>query len=125
MKRLQGAIKLRVRKVAEIANPFIDAVWTHQVLKRRMVREAIAANTLQSSPIHIESPIHKHAQRVAYLVQNWERCAPIQVDVGIEGMCYPSITDGMHRLAAALYRKEKTILATVSGQISLIKEYKE
>lgn len=61
-----------------------------------------------------------HAARIAYLVEN-PATDPIAIDVGVPALGYwgPSwmITDGNHRLAAAIYRGDATILALVDGQM--------
>lgn len=61
-----------------------------------------------------------HAARIAYLVEN-PATDPIAIDVGVPVLGYwgPSwmITDGNHRLAAAIYRGDTTISALVDGQM--------
>lgn len=61
-----------------------------------------------------------HAARIAYLVEN-PATDPIAIDVGVPALGYwgPSwmITDGNHRLAAAIYRGDATISALVDGQM--------
>ena len=64
-----------------------------------------------------------HARRVSYLVVN--PCnIPIELDVGIPGICYPEfiIQDGNHRLASFIFRKEKYITITYSGDVNFFKE---
>jgi hypothetical protein len=59
-----------------------------------------------------------HARRIAWLMKNgWEE--PIQLDVGIPSLgYYPHIlTDGHHRLCAAILTGEHWIKAQVSGAI--------
>lgn len=61
-----------------------------------------------------------HAGRIAYLVKN-PASDPIWIDVGCPALGYwgPSwmVTDGNHRLAAAIYRGDETIAALVDGQL--------
>lgn len=59
-----------------------------------------------------------HARRIAWLMKNgWEE--PIDIDVGIPSLgYYPYIlTDGHHRLCAAILTRETFIKAQVSGAI--------
>jgi len=66
-----------------------------------------------------------HIERVAWLVVNgWED--PIEIDVGVAFLgCCPDwvVCDGNHRLAAAIYRGDKTILASCGGWQDAIDEY--
>jgi hypothetical protein len=59
-----------------------------------------------------------HANRIAYLMRNgWDD--PIDIDVGIPSLgYYPYIlTDGHHRLCAAILTGERFIKAQVSGSV--------
>lgn len=65
-----------------------------------------------------------HIWRVAYLVVNPDP-RPIFVDVGIPHMgVYIDwiVDDGNHRLAAAIFRQDKTIPASISGCVRTIRE---
>lgn len=60
-----------------------------------------------------------HAARIAYLVNNPAN-DPLDIDVGVPALGHTvswPILDGNHRLAAAILRKDKTILAEVGGQM--------
>lgn len=66
-----------------------------------------------------------HAARIAYLVVHPSE-EPIEVDFGIPALnCYVDwpITDGNHRLAAAIIRGDKSILADVAGDWEEIRRY--
>lgn len=66
----------------------------------------------------------EHIERVAYLVVHPSDRA-IEIDVGIPVLnYYPEwiITDGNHRLAASFYRGDKTIKASITGQVDYIAE---
>lgn len=59
-----------------------------------------------------------HARRIAWLMKNgWD--APIDIDVGIPSLgYYPYIlTDGHHRLCAAIMTGESWIKAQISGSV--------
>ncbi len=63
----------------------------------------------------------KHIARVAYLVVHGWR-DPITIDVGVPEIASRRIghwfvPDGNHRVAAAIYRKDATILAMVDGSL--------
>lgn len=66
-----------------------------------------------------------HAGRIAYLVLN-RASDPISIDVGIPSMGYDGpewgVSDGNHRLAAAIFRGDDTILADIDGEIEWIAE---
>lgn len=58
----------------------------------------------------------QHAGRIKYLADNgWD--TPIIMDVGVPALGYGwrKVEDGHHRLAAAIYRKDSHILASISG----------
>lgn len=82
-----------------------------------MVRDALQKGWLRDKPVGVGAPALSHASRIAFLVKNGWADA-IEVDVGIPSMrCYVNwpVTDGNHRLAAAAYRGDKAILASVGG----------
>ncbi len=65
-----------------------------------------------------------HIWRVAYLVTHPDT-KPIFLDVGIPHLnCYVDwiVQDGHHRLAAAFYRNDKTIPASIAGCIRTAEE---
>jgi hypothetical protein len=65
-----------------------------------------------------------HVARVAWLVLNIDS-NPIDIDIGVPALGmhvdWP-VTDGNHRLAAAFYRGDESILAFVSGDIEIARE---
>ena len=66
-----------------------------------------------------------HAERIAYLVLHQDT-APIQIDVGIPSLgYYPThlITDGNHRLGAAFYRGDETIMVEFCGELEVIEAF--
>lgn len=70
-----------------------------------------------------------HARRIAWFVRNGFQ-EPLQVDVGVPSLgCYVSwmVQDGNHRLAAAIYRRERLkedpwLPVIVSGSVYFAKE---
>lgn len=66
----------------------------------------------------------EHVERVAHLVVN-PTDDPIELDVGVPVLNYfPKwvVTDGNHRLAAAFYRGDETIKASITGQVDYIED---
>lgn len=91
------------------------------------IKEAIDANNLRCEPVewHNEDvPRIEHAKRIAHFVKNgWPD--PIDVDVGCPSLGYNTcqyVIDGHHRLAAAIYRGDETIIAAVSGELEFAEE---
>lgn len=61
----------------------------------------------------------RHIQKIAYFVLH-EITAPISIDVGSEALgWYPDhlVEDGNHRLAAAIFKRARTINAKVGGSV--------
>lgn len=89
------------------------------------VKDRIVSNKLESrsfSDTPMDNSPYDHASRIAYLVLNKDD-NPISLDVGIPSIGYHSIVliDGNHRLAAAIYRKDKIIKVDYSGETAYFK----
>lgn len=84
-----------------------------------MVAKALENGLFIEAPVESTAHAHAHAARIAYLVENgWPDA--IEVDVGVPSMfCHVDwpVTDGNHRLAAAAYRGDVSILASVGGSL--------
>lgn len=120
-------IKLPVKRLQKLCDPYETNPWGKQRITRAKVRAAIEAKSLESEPMsnraHRRRTYRYHIERIAWLVVNgWEDA--IEVDIGVpalgchaelEGFCV--IWDGNHRLAAAIYRGDLEIMAGVSGDI--------
>jgi len=106
-------------------NPFNNVIWDgiNTSLKKTEVAEAIQNRRFRDKPMpdfsFRDPPASRaeHAARVAYLVTyGW--LDAISLDVGVPDLgCYVSwiVVDGNHRLAAAFYAEDETILVGVSG----------
>ena len=128
--------KIDLRKLQKNHNlqiPFIDSIWIkmHEPLTRKEIREAIQKRCLISPDIPKPmdglwdiSSREQHIQRIAWLVANYQEEHPIEVDFGIPGFCQMAITDGHHRLAAAIYLKLDYILVSASGSTKVIEKYR-
>jgi len=115
--------KLSIEFIKEISNPFKDQVWPcYGLLSNDLIKNSEA---LEQPYSEIDDGyddswiINHHASRVKWLVENgWDD--PIIIDVGCHGS---TILDGNHRLAAAIYKKDESILCLVDGQLDLIKDH--
>lgn len=116
------AYPISLRRIIQIANPVRNPPWgCGQFLRATHVRAAIEAENYITTPLYGVNDADPliHAQRIAWLVRTgWEDA--IEIDVGIPNMGYiPEwpIVDGNHRLYAALLRRDKTILTTITGDL--------
>lgn len=67
-----------------------------------------------------------HVRSIAYFVsEGWSE--PIWVDLGIPSQGFlPEwpVDDGNHRLRAAIFRKDKCIMASVCGEVNFIEQFR-
>jgi hypothetical protein len=130
---MENPIPLSVRKLCnKIVTPFEENPWFDgKPITGQDIAQAIASNKLRKTPLtpwknktHEKLMTSKayHVQRIAYLaVSGWTD--PIQIDVGIPALGYDAtefICDGWHRFAAAIYKKDKEILCSWSGQENIV-----
>jgi len=123
-------VELSVPQLRKLFDPFKQNVWVEDPVTIEMVREAIQRGSLNATPFLSirdkgRGPIwtaQEHADRIAYLaVYGWTE--PIILDVGVPALgcyVYNPILDGNHRLAAAIFREDETILTETSGAISIL-----
>lgn len=119
-----------VPALVQIANPFRDVIWHLDIDRPITVDEvvyAIRCGDFLTTPWEEGGlmlggdPVEKrmrHIRRIAFFVQyGWVQ--PIMVDVGVPGYYSPDypITDGNHRLGAAIIRGEFFIEASVAGDL--------
>lgn len=109
-----------IAAIKRVCNPFRSTPWTRRVT-RSMVAARLEANDLYSQPLSGNPDVAPeiHAGRIAYFVKHGWRDA-IGIDVGVPSLgCHVRwpVQDGNHRLAAAIYRGDKTILADVDGSV--------
>lgn len=106
-------VLLPLAQLKALANPFgIQTPWGVKVTQND-VRRALGELRLVATPGGED-----HAGRIAYLVLNRADDA-ISLDIGCPafgtaGTTWP-VLDGNHRLAAAIYRKDKVIAGVVDG----------
>jgi len=130
MPRDNGHRLVSVKRLRELCDPFDTPPWegaasltvdgVHQAMQDGFVLAQAYSNGNRVSTWTVE----EHIARIAYLAKHgWED--PIEVDVGIPHMgCYIDwpVTDGNHRLAAAIVRGDKHILACVAGCTETMRE---
>lgn len=122
MKLEQGRALVPLDRLLEAlwGNPFDTHNITEEMVweSLRFGTYSLASEAYGSGPTAQERSPEWHAQRVAYLVRyGWDD--PIAIDVGIPTMGffpYP-LTDGHHRVCAAIIRGDKEILAEISGDV--------
>ena len=115
-------IKLNLEKFFKVfdVNPFETNTWMDDApITYDEIVDAIVSDRLQTEPDSEKLNSRKyHIERVAFMVVN-KQDRPIDIDVGIPCLNYfPSmpVEDGFHRIAAAMYNGETTIMANYSGQ---------
>lgn len=118
-------IYLSVSKLKELCDPFQFHPWGVKVSETQ-VQNAINCGDLLGVPINTlkYSTANDHAARVAYFVVTGFQ-DPISLDVGIPSMGYSvdwMITDGNHRLAAAIFSGLETTPVEFSGEIEVFKQ---
>ena len=106
-------------------SPFKCLVWHMDLtrpLKRWEVTKALRENRLRASPDWESSIFTKmhtrldHAGRIAWFVRHGMGDEPVAFDAGEWVRAQWPITDGNHRLGAAIYSKLPTISVHVSGR---------
>ncbi len=112
-----------VPRLVALCDPFEAPPWEGVArLTVEGVREAIRDSFFQPQEYSVATrpkawSVEQHIARIAYLAAHgWEE--PIEVDVGVPSLrCYVNwpVTDGNHRLAAAVVREDKFILSSVGG----------
>lgn len=124
--------KIDLTKLKSRFNPFKTNVWvevktpiTYAEIKLAIEgKEFISPD--EKTPMYLIWDIstrEQHIKRIAWLVENFSHDFPIELDFGVEGVFGGEfVIDGCHRIAAAIYRNEKFIMAECSGSENRIKE---
>lgn len=122
--------RFSVAKLRRVCDPFRGACWVDPHLTQREVRACLKAGILLERSYSAAGEWNwtreQHAARVAYLVVHPDP-TPIEVDVGIPSLgCHVDwpVTDGNHRLAAAIYRRDPFILVDAAGACDIIERYR-
>lgn len=117
--------RISVKQLSLLCDPFKTSPWGVRVTKEA-VTKAIRLGKINIPKQDSEDCVtaKQHASRIAYFVLNSEQ-EPIHVDVGVPSLgCVPNwvVTDGNHRLAAAIHAGKTTISAYVSGEENTARE---
>lgn len=122
-----GAVWVPVTSITQYCDPYTNP-WVEggSTFTTRDVWDCLE-NGLTEKKSYSTSQINwstaKHIRRVAYLVRyGWKD--PIEIDVGIPGLHDSPyrgwiVSDGNHRLAAAVARGDENIKCNISGSIEL------
>lgn len=113
-------VSIPIRRLAKVCNPLSVNPWSCIPFGKKEIAKSLRVGEFvsYSKPVPDDTfNCWPHANRIAYLIRKgWSDA--IEIDVGIPSLGYSPewmIIDGNHRLAAAIYRKDKSILATVGG----------
>lgn len=129
-------VKIDLNKLKELFNPFESNVWVKidSPITIDEITDYINKGLYQSPDIEVKHDLiwdvsdrDIHLKRIAWLVKNYDsEQYPILIDFGIPslGMGFFEISDGCHRVAAAIYRNDKFIYADCSGEVNEIEKYK-
>jgi hypothetical protein len=111
-------VKLPISRLRKHCDPFVNCPWHCAKITKEDVAKAITEKRFIDHPVKDVSS-KMHIERIAWLVVNsWNDA--IELDIGIPSMgCYVNwfVQDGNHRLAAAIYRRDKNILSGVTGSL--------
>ena len=111
-------VAVPVRRLIRQCHPLRARPWGVKV-QPRDVWDAYHAGRLVAEPTRDD-----HAGRIAWFLTQ-PVLDPIEVEVGVPALhCYVDwiITDGNHRAAAALLRRDRTIAAYVGGDLNYARE---
>jgi len=120
-------IKVPLKPLLKRLNPFRDNPWTafNSCITKREIEKAIQQRRFQKNHRFCREVRREHIERIAFLVSQMD-ISPIEIDVGApeldknyDGVI---ITDGWHRLAAAIYCQNETILANISGSLEYARQ---
>jgi hypothetical protein len=116
------SVLLSVTRLAERFNPLSDSPWGLPEIRAAEIRAAIASEEFcpERHPNGLSGNYwsrEKHISRIAFLaVHGWAE--PIDINVGVPSLgCIVDwpISDGNHRLCAAIVRGDGHIAASVGG----------
>jgi hypothetical protein len=120
MMDLDAPVLASLPALLAVCNPLKYSPWRTGTVSVGLIQHCINTKQLRAEPLADRTTKAKdHAARIAWLVVNgWDD--PIEIDVGVPSLgCHVRwpVLDGNHRLAAAAFKKDKHILANVSGEV--------
>jgi hypothetical protein len=109
-----------VSRVALLCNPTQSWPWCCDAPSTEEWATLLKTAPLEDCPVASTEPASRHIGRIRYLAQHgWSDA--IEVDVGCPVLGYGGpkwpVTDGNHRLAAAIVRNDAFISVDVAGQL--------
>ena len=106
-----AAPKISIRLLARAANPFKTNPWTAGAVTEAAVARAFAARKFCRRSDIGDTPkrVDTHARRIAYLASRPDSWDPISIVCESPDASKISVTDGNHRLAAAIFLDLPTI----------------
>jgi hypothetical protein len=118
---------IRVERILDHC-PILDTPpWegAHDLTKKD-VQRCLDNNLLRAEPTGASASLQEHAARIAYLVRHgWDDA--ISIDVGVPWMpgWHPTwcVEDGNHRLYAAAFKNDATILVEAGGCLTTFEEW--
>lgn len=129
-------LRIDLSKLQYTWSPFRFIIWNglDTPITLEEISQSLAHNILVPPCISKNQNIgntptrQEHIGRIAWFVKNLDsKSNPIDIDFGVTGILEKIyIQDGNHRLAAALYRKDKFIYVSCSGSLDRVSnlEYK-
>jgi hypothetical protein len=116
-------LNISVSKLQQFCDPFAEDVWGVGGIHKVNVNVALIIGDLNPSRDHsgFLTTMRDHAGHIAWLVTHGWNQNPIRVHVqtqtvdGSDTRLTVKVTDGLHRLAAAIYRNDEFIPVLIQG----------
>ncbi len=109
-----------VKRVANLANPVNEWHWDCPGMTSTELRQCLRTVQPIAVPVGNDGTAEEHVGRIKHLIENgWTDAIHLDVGTPILGYWGPSwpVTDGNHRLSAAILRGDATILVEITGQL--------
>jgi len=114
-------LQIPVERLREVCDPYAQELWCFRRVTLAMVQACVTSGILRPTPTS-SRVARDHAKRIAWFaVHGWTD--HISIDVGVPSLGFQPwwiVTDGNHRLAAAIFRGDEFIKAEVDGDCNLM-----
>lgn len=110
-------VRVTIRRILKISNPLDAPPWDTpgEILTRDMVDVCLEKGVFEGEPIDAgPATAWQHAARIAKFVVDPPE-DPIHLDLGVNAPLEWIISDGNHRLYAAVLRGDEEIMSLISG----------